>query len=154
MTSNVGSEFIQQLSESGGVDVEIEMKVREQLKMHFRPEFLNRIDETIVFSRLTQDDLRQIAEIQLGHLHRRLAERNIKIALTDAAKDRLATDGYDPVYGARPLKRLIQQQIENPLAKQILSGQIADGDVVSVDVAGEGYSFAKPVEVLKGQLAD
>jgi ATP-dependent Clp protease ATP-binding subunit ClpB len=119
------------------------MRVREVLKRHFRPEFLNRVDETIIFRRLSREDLRRIVDIQVGYLQGRLAGREIRISLSEGAKDRLARDGYDPVYGARPLKRLIQQQIENPLAKRILAGQFTDGDSVAVDVAGEGYSFAK-----------
>jgi len=154
MTSNIGSEYIQQLSESGGADLEIEMKVRDELKKHFRPEFLNRVDETVIFQRLTQEDLRHIVEIQVRYLRKRLADRQIGIDLTDAAKDQLAHDGYDPVYGARPLKRLIQQQIENPLAKRILAGEFSDGDHIAVDVSGETYSFAKTGEVLEGELVD
>jgi len=154
MTSNIGSEYIQQLSESGGADLEIEMKVRDELKKHFRPEFLNRVDETVIFQRLTQEDLRRIVEIQVRYLRQRLADRRITIDLTDAAKDQLARDGYDPVYGARPLKRLIQQQIENPLAKRILAGEFSDGDHIEVDVSGETYSFAKTGEVLEGELVE
>ena len=154
MTSNIGSEYIQQLSESGAVDLEIEMKVRDELKKHFRPEFLNRVDETVIFQRLTQEDLRHIVEIQVRYLRGRLADRRITIDLTDAAKDQLARDGYDPVYGARPLKRLIQQQVENPLAKRILAGEFSDGDHIEVDVSGETYSFAKTHEVLEGELVE
>mgnify|MGYP001029058341 CR=1 FL=1 len=154
MTSNIGSEYIQQLSESGGADLEIEMKVRDELKKHFRPEFLNRVDETVIFQRLTQEDLRRIVEIQVRYLRQRLADRQITIDLTDAAKDQLARDGCDPVYGARPLKRLIQQQVENPLAKRILAGEFSDGDHIEVDVSGETYSFAKTGEVLEGELVE
>jgi len=146
MTSNIGSEHIQRLSESGATDIEIEMNVREELKHHFRPEFLNRIDEVIIFHRLTREHLVQIVEIQLRHLRQRLAERKITLELTEAAKQKLAAEGYDPVYGARPLKRLIQQQIENPLARRLLAGEFGDGDTIRVDASGEVFSFEKEAE--------
>ena len=131
------------------LDVEIEMKVREELKRHFRPEFLNRIDETIIFQRLSREDLRGIVDLQVRYLQQRLEcgtgfqPVGLKLTLTDAAKDRLAKDGYDPVYGARPLKRLIQQMIENRLAKRILAGEFAPGDAIEVDASGEVFTFAK-----------
>ncbi|MBN2561879.1 MAG: ATP-dependent chaperone ClpB [Phycisphaerae bacterium] len=151
MTSNIGSEYIQKLIEEGGselgpADVEIEMQVREVLKATFRPEFLNRIDETIIFHRLSRDDLRRIADIQVQYLRDRLADRDMTLTLTDKAKDKLAKDGYEPSYGARPLKRLIQQEIENPLARRILAGDFGPGDNVAVDASGEVFSFAKAVE--------
>jgi len=128
-------------------DIEIERAINEVLKQHFRPEFLNRIDETIIFHRLTPANLSKIADIQLDQLRQCLAHGTgahgggITLTLTDAAKTKLAHDGYDPTYGARPLKRLIQQQIENPLAHQVLSGEVAPGDEVTVDVAGEVFAF-------------
>ncbi len=148
MTSNVGSEFIQQLieGESGDIptaDIEIEMKVKEALKASFRPEFLNRVDETIIFQQLTRDDLFRIAEIQLGTLRGRLADRGLNLRLTEVAKRKLARDGFEPAYGARPLNRLIQQEIENPLAKRILIGEFTAGDAIVVDVNGESFSFEK-----------
>jgi len=169
MTSNIGSELIAAAADEarrhGGtqgrrgaaaddtsaVDFEIELKVKEELKRHFRPEFLNRIDETIIFHRLSRADLRGIVDRQVALLQQRLAGGTgsqpvgLKLMLTDKAKDQLAQDGYDPVYGARPLKRLIQQQIENPLAKRILHGDFAPGDTILVDSDGEMYSFAKEV---------
>ncbi|MBK9121308.1 MAG: ATP-dependent chaperone ClpB [Phycisphaerales bacterium] len=141
MTSNLGSDQIQALSESGASEAEIELKVRSVLRHHFRPEFLNRIDETIIFHRLGREHLRGIVDRQVRLLAQRLADREIALELTPAACEQLARDGYDPVYGARPLKRLIQQQIENPLAKRILAGEFGPGDAVRVDVAGEGYVF-------------
>jgi len=152
MTSHIGSQHIQKLSETGGDDVEIQMQVKEELKRHFRPEFLNRIDETIIFHRLTRQDLERIVEIQLRYLQKRLADRKIRIELTEAAKRKLAIDGYDPVFGARPLKRLIQQEIENPLARRILSGEFAEGDTIRIDAAGEVFTFAKEAEVLEGEV--
>ncbi len=127
----------------GVPDVEIEMKVREALKARFRPEFLNRIDETIIFRQLTRDDLVRIVDIQTRYLQRRLADRDMSLTLTDAAKARLARDGYEPAYGARPLKRLIQQQIENPLATRILRGDFGPGDHIIVDAEGEVFAFCK-----------
>jgi len=146
MTSNIGSEDIQALAESGADDLEIELKVKEVLKGHFRPEFINRVDETVVFHRLSRENLRGIVDRQVALLRSRLADREMRITLTDAAKDQLASDGYDPVYGARPLKRLIQQQIENPLARRILSGEFVAGDQIEVDASAEMYTFAKRVE--------
>ncbi|UCE61494.1 MAG: ATP-dependent chaperone ClpB [Phycisphaerales bacterium] len=148
MTSNVGSEHIQQLIESGttdspAADIEIEMKVKETLKTTFRPEFLNRIDETIIFHQLSRDDLAAIVVIQVQRLRQRLAEREMSLTLTDKAKDRLAHDGYDPAFGARPLKRLIQQEIENALAKRILNGEFSAGDGISVDTKGEVFTFER-----------
>jgi len=148
MTSNVGSAHIQRLIESGAGDaevhdIEIEMRVKEELKARFRPEFLNRIDETIIFHQLGRDDLVRIADIQIAHLHRRLADRQIALVLTEAAKSKLATDGYEPTYGARPLKRLIRQEIENPLAKRLLEGRFGLGDTIVVDVEGGSFSFER-----------
>jgi ATP-dependent Clp protease ATP-binding subunit ClpB len=149
MTSNIGSEYIQRLIETSGpggsrpADVEIEMQVKEALKQHFRPEFLNRIDEVIIFHQLSREDLVQIAEIQVRNLRKRLADRGIQLILTDAARDKLARDGFDPVYGARPLKRLIQQEVENPLARRILSGDFHEGDTIVVDAPGEVFTFER-----------
>jgi ATP-dependent Clp protease ATP-binding subunit ClpB len=148
MTSNIGSAYIQKLideggSEEGPADVEIEMQIKEALKASFRPEFLNRIDETIIFHRLSQKDLVRIAEIQVRYLRQRLADREMTLTITKKAEAKLARDGYDPAYGARPLKRLIQQEIENPLARQILSGEFAPGDNIVVDVSGEVFTFGK-----------
>ncbi len=146
MTSNTGSEHIQRLIEQDGsglgpADVEIEMKIKESLKAAFRPEFLNRIDETIIFDRLSREDLLKIADIQVRHLRERLAEREMSLTLTPSARSRLSKDGFDPSYGARPLKRLIQQEIENPLARRILAGKFGPGDAIRVDTEGEVFTF-------------
>jgi len=151
MTSNIGSEYIQQLIEgssddSPAAEIEIEMKVTEALKARFRPEFLNRIDETIIFHQLSRSDLSRIAELQVEYLRKRLADRDMTLALTDAAKQKLAKDGYDASYGARPLKRLIQHEIENPLAKRIVDGRFTNGDTILVDVSGEVFSFEKSAQ--------
>jgi len=152
MTSNIGSDRMQALAESGAVDVEVDAQVGDLLKQAFRPEFLNRIDEIITFGPLTRDDLTRIVEIQVGYLADRLAARRIRLTLTDAARRQLAVDGYDPAYGARPLKRLIQQEIENALAKRILAGEFVEGDHVEIDAEGESYTFSHASEVVEGEL--
>jgi ATP-dependent Clp protease ATP-binding subunit ClpB len=133
MTSNIGSQWIKDL----GVE-EARDKVMEELNRHFRPEFLNRIDEIILFRALSREHLRQIVDIQFNGLKKRLAERRIDLEVTPEAKSKLAEEGYDPVYGARPLKRVIQKQIENVLAMKMLRGEIKDGDRVVVDVGAKG----------------
>ncbi|MDX1565077.1 MAG: AAA family ATPase, partial [Phycisphaeraceae bacterium] len=143
LTSNIGSAHIQEMTESGADDQTIAQRVRGELKNHFRPELLNRIDETIIFHQLQKDQLRKIVDIQLQHLSQRLADREMAVALTDEAKDRLAEEGYDPTFGARPLKRVIQQNIENKLATRILGGDFGPGDTIRVTANGEGYAFEK-----------
>jgi ATP-dependent Clp protease ATP-binding subunit ClpB len=108
---------------------------------HFRPEFVNRIDDLVVFHPLSRDHIRKIVDIQLSYLHDRLADRDIRIHLSDAARDKLADAGFDPVYGARPLKRAIQQQVENPLAQEILQGKFKPGDVIEVSVDDDRLDF-------------
>ncbi|QDU23364.1 ATP-dependent chaperone ClpB [Urbifossiella limnaea] len=135
MTSNVGSQRILQYKGTHIGEVYDRMKaaVTEELRKHFRPEFLNRIDDIIVFHSLTEEHLKQIVEIQLGRVRERLADRKITLALTDAAKAHLVRVGYDPAYGARPLKRTIQKEVETPLAKRLLQGAIPDGTAVTAD---------------------
>jgi len=133
MTSNLGSEQIQELAGDENYDA-IKSAVLEIVGRHFRPEFLNRIDDMVVFHPLTQEQIGEIVGIQLQFLTSRLAERDMKLELTAAAVAKLAEAGYDPVYGARPLKRAIQQQVENPLAQEILQGSLAPGGTVTVDV--------------------
>jgi ATP-dependent Clp protease ATP-binding subunit ClpB len=113
----------------------------EDLGDRFRPEFLNRIDEVVVFEPLTREQLSEIVELQLGRLRERLSERRIEIDVTDAAKELLAEEGWDPAYGARPLKRAIQRLLENPLALRLLEGDFAEGDTVRVDAAGGELVF-------------
>jgi len=139
MTSNVGSQYIQDL---GGRDrEEMERRVTEALRAGFKPEFLNRIDETIIFLNLEQDQIGKIVEIQMERLADRLAEQHIELILADSARDLIARQGYDPVYGARPLKRVIQRQIENPLAMEILEGKILEGARLSAEAEGERIVF-------------
>jgi ATP-dependent Clp protease ATP-binding subunit ClpB len=114
-----------------------------QLRDHFRPEFLNRVDEIVVFTELTREQIAQIVELQLERLRGRLAERHIALELTDAAKQVIAEAGWDPAYGARPLKRAIQRLVENPLALRLLEGDFADGDAIRIDAAEGELVFAK-----------
>jgi len=133
MTSNLGSQRIQELAGDDNYD-EMKAAVMEVVGQHFRPEFLNRVDDMVVFHPLTLEQIAAIVAIQLEYLQQRLGERDMRLELSDAAVAKLAEAGYDPVYGARPLKRAIQQRIENPLAQEILAGTLAPGDVVRVDV--------------------
>ena len=139
MTSNVGSRWIQELGASRRE--EMEAKITEALKASFKPEFLNRIDETIIFHNLTQEQIGEIVKIQIEHLCTRLAERNIDLVLADGALSLIVENGYDPIYGARPLKRVIQKYIENPLSMEILKGNIMDGDKISAEVEGDRIIF-------------
>ena len=139
MTSNVGSQWIQELGTSRRD--ELEKRVTEALRAQFKPEFLNRIDEIIIFQSLTQEQLVEIVDIQINKLCARLADRKIALNLLDSAKSLLAKMGYDPIYGARPLKRAIQQYIENPLSLEILKGHIQDGSRVTAEAEGEKIVF-------------
>jgi ATP-dependent Clp protease ATP-binding subunit ClpB len=130
MTSNLGSQWIM---EPGLSWDEIRERVSDAVRGHFRPELLNRIDEVVIFRPLGKGEIKQIVEIQLRSLRRRLAERNITLDLTDAAKELVAREGFDPVYGARPLRRTIQKDIVQPLAMRLLRGEFHDGDHVVVD---------------------
>lgn len=142
MTSNLGSQLIQELADENQYDA-MRKSVMEVVAQHFRPEFLNRVDESVVFHPLGQGQIRSIASIQMREVEQRLAERDIHVEVTDTALDKLAEAGFDPVYGARPLKRAIQVQIENPLAKQILAGEFSAGDTVRVDSGESALTFAK-----------
>jgi ATP-dependent Clp protease ATP-binding subunit ClpB len=117
------------------------LRTPEAMRDHFRPEFLNRIDEIVQFASLTRDQLGQIVELQLSRLRARLDERSIDLELTEAAKERIAEAGWDPTYGARPLKRAVQRLIENPLAQKLLAGEVTDGDRVVVDVRDDELVF-------------
>ncbi len=132
MTSNVGSQWIQELGASRRE--EVETRITEALRANFKPEFLNRIDETIIFQNLNRDELKKIVDIQIKRLDKRLSEMNIELVLSDAARLLLAEKGYDQIYGARPLKRAIQKYVENPLSMEILKGDIAEGANIEADV--------------------
>jgi ATP-dependent Clp protease ATP-binding subunit ClpB len=143
MTSNLASHKIQQMTDEDKDPELIKIEVMAEVKTHFRPEFVNRIDEIVVFHPLAKAQIASIARIQLRGLEQRLAKLEIRLNVSDAALAHVAQAGFDPVYGARPLKRAIQQQIENPLAKEILSGKYAAGDTVNVKMAGSQIAFAK-----------
>ncbi len=142
MTSNLGSQMIQEMS---GEEQYERMKaaVMEVVGSHFRPEFINRIDDVVVFHPLGREQIRAIAGLQVSILQRRLQERDISLQLSDAALDLLGESGFDPVYGARPLKRAIQTQLENPLAQEILAGRFGPGDAIQVDVQDGKLAFVQ-----------
>ncbi|HEY9683126.1 MAG TPA: ATP-dependent chaperone ClpB [Oculatellaceae cyanobacterium] len=153
MTSNIGSQYILDYQLKAAIQgdscyPEMKQKVMEALREHFKPEFLNRIDETVVFHALTAEQLKKIVDIQMNYLNRRLAERKIDLVMTDEASEWLARTGYDPVYGARPLKRLIQKDIENPLSLEILKGNFTDGDTIKIEAVGDSLKFVKEARKL------
>ncbi|HMA18914.1 MAG TPA: type VI secretion system ATPase TssH, partial [Thermoanaerobaculia bacterium] len=137
--SNLGSEWIAE--DSGRDEEEVKRKIEEALRRHFRPEFFNRIDDVIVFHRLTRDEIEEIVEIQLQFLARTLADRGVRLTWTEPAKRYLAGRGYDPTFGARPLKRLIQKEVSDALAGAILRNELAPGDTAQVSVSTDGESL-------------
>ena len=142
MTSNLGSQQIQEMAGEENYDA-MKQAVMQIVGSHFRPEFINRVDEVVVFHPLGKAQIRAIASIQFDYLRKRLLDRNIDIELSEAALDKIGEAGFDPVYGARPLKRAIQQEIENSLAQEILAGKFMPGDVIHVDVSADGFNFNK-----------
>ena len=140
MTSNLGSEYLVNLGETQDVDM-VRDQVMAVVKGHFRPEFLNRLDEIILFHRLKREHMGAIVDIQLGRLQRLLADRKITIEVNEAARSWLADKGYDPAYGARPLKRVIQKNVQDPLAEELLAGRIKDGDTVKLDAVAGTLTF-------------
>jgi ATP-dependent Clp protease ATP-binding subunit ClpB len=142
LTSNIGSQSILELAGDPDRHGEMEQRVNEALKAKFRPEFLNRLDDQIIFRSLEKEELRKIVSLQVERLSERLEQRKLELQLSDAAADWLATIGFDPVYGARPLKRAIQRELETPIAKAILAGQLSEGKTVDVDVADEKLSIS------------
>jgi ATP-dependent Clp protease ATP-binding subunit ClpB len=143
MTSNIGSEFI---LDPDITEMDMDLRVTELMQATFKPEFLNRVDEVIIFHRLSLEHIKGIVDIQLGLLRKRLAEHDITLKLTDAAKAYLAQQGYDPAYGSRPLKRLIQKEIQDQLALALLKGEFRDGDTINVDEKDLGLVFAKATD--------
>ena len=143
MTSNIASEQILKLTEEHGADWEIEAHVKEVLRRYFKPEFLNRIDESIVFHTLSREHLEKIVEIQLARLAKRLGERHINVKFTGNAKKQLMDEGYDAAFGARPLKRAIQQRLENRLAAELLDGKFVEGDSIKIDADAHSFKFEK-----------
>ena len=144
LTSNLGSQALSQLPEGADAS-DAKRDVMDAVRAHFRPEFLNRLDDQIIFDRLSRSDMTGIVEIQLRHLEKRLAQRKIVLELDDAARKWLADQGYDPVYGARPLKRVIQRSLQDPLADMLLAGDVTDGDMVQVSAGAEGLIFGDKV---------
>jgi ATP-dependent Clp protease ATP-binding subunit ClpB len=153
MTSNLGSHQIQQMTTDGSDQQVIKIAVMAEVKTHFRPEFVNRIDEIVVFQPLAEQQIAAIAKIQLKSLEQRLAKLDIRMTVSEAALKAVATAGFDPVYGARPLKRAIQQQIENPLAREILAGAYGPGDLVKVGATGGEITFARVAAAEKAAIA-
>ncbi|MDW8364944.1 MAG: AAA family ATPase, partial [Abditibacteriales bacterium] len=155
MTSNVGSHLILgRRAEPGSVDYELmKNEVLGLLRQTLKPEFLNRIDDIVVFHALTEEHLQKITDIQLARLNERLAEQNITLAVSDAAKRFIADAGYDPNYGARPLKRTIQRLIETPLARRLLAGDVREGQRVVVDVRGEELIFLPQEQTAEAAVA-
>jgi len=144
MTSNIGSQSLEMVDTRDREQVE--KRVHEALRERFRPEFLNRVDEILTFNALTRKDIRRIVDIQVEHLSERLADRKIEIDMTDGARDLLAEQGFDPAYGARPLKRVIQRDIQDPLAMKVLDGEVREGDVVNVDAIDGEIAFTVETE--------
>jgi ATP-dependent Clp protease ATP-binding subunit ClpA len=153
MTSNVGTGFVEKNTLGFSVhdrDKRVEetrKRLLDSLKQSFRPEFLNRIDDIIVFNSLTREHLAQIVDIQLGYLCRQLLERKVTLEITPAAKELIVTEGYDPQFGARPMRRAIQRLIQDPLALKLISGEFLEGDTVLVNAGATGIEFAKRVAV-------
>lgn len=142
MTSNIGSQAIQELHGQAD-EKEIHNRVMDALTKHFLPEFLNRVDEVIVFHPLGRDEIREIVDLQLKKLNDQLEKNGYKLEVSDEAKTLLANEGYDPAYGARPLKRVIQQRLQNALANELLAGHYTAGDIISIDAARDGFVFTK-----------
>jgi len=151
MTSNLGSEYLVNLGETQDVDM-VRDQVMGVVKGHFRPEFLNRLDEIILFHRLKREHMGAIVDIQIGRLQKLLSERKIAVSVSEAARSWLADKGYDPAYGARPLKRVIQKNVQDPLAEELLAGRINDGDNVDIGAISGVLTFnglavgGKPVD--------
>ena len=138
MTSNIGAQYLLEgISEDGEIRQEAEASVMEELRGHFRPEFLNRLDETILFKPLTKDNIGSIVHLIIADLNRRLSDRELTVELTPAAEKFVVEHAYDPIYGARPLKRYIQKYVETLSAKLILSGEVGEGDSIRIDVGGD-----------------
>jgi ATP-dependent Clp protease ATP-binding subunit ClpC len=151
MTSNLGTSsdargtfgFISDKTASKSERDKLRERTERALREFFRPEFLNRIDEVIVFEPLTEKELEQIVELMVDEVRDRLSDRQVELELTEAAKAKLVKEGYDPVFGARPLRRVVTRQVENPLSKRILEGEFQPGDAAVMDATDDGYSFAR-----------
>jgi ATP-dependent Clp protease ATP-binding subunit ClpB len=137
MTSNIGSSDIADVTSRE----QIEERVQQAMRQHFKPEFLNRVDEIVIFNRLQKEDIKKIVDIQLSVLAKRLEDRKIGLAVSDRAKEHIGDEGYDPVYGARPLKRVIQKEVQDPIALKLLEGKIKENQKVKVDLNGHGLEI-------------
>ena len=143
MTSNIGSQTIQRITEEHGSEDKMLQAIQENLKNHFAPEFINRIDETIVFHPLSREEIRHVVDLQISHLESLLVDRDLQLVVTESARNQIATEGYDPAFGARPLKRVIQQRLQNPLATEILRGHYAPGSGVKIDYGYGDFNFSQ-----------
>ena len=148
MTSNIGSQHILHYKHGESDYNDMQAQVMSELQAHFRPEFLNRVDESIVFHALGKEDLRNILHIQLKRLGQRLADRKLTLQLNPSAEDYLIETGYSPTFGARPLKRVIQKEVENPLSMAILQGRFLEGDAIVAEHTADGMLFSKPDAVV------
>ena len=143
MTSNAGSQVIQKVTEEGGDEDEMREAVHESLKARFLPEFLNRIDDIVIFHPLLKTEIRRIVQLQLQELAKRLTANGLLLEVSEDAMDQVASAGYDPTFGARPLKRVIQREIQNPLAKALLTDDYPEGATVEVGYDGRGFVFSQ-----------
>jgi ATP-dependent Clp protease ATP-binding subunit ClpB len=143
MTSNIGSQVIQEIAKEGGSEEEMRQAVKETMATRFLPEFLNRIDETIIFHPLERKQIRKIVDIQIGHLRKQLEQTGLVLDISERALMEIASEGYDPTYGARPLKRVIQQRVVNPLSRELLKGEFPEGSVVHIDFADDEFTFTR-----------
>jgi ATP-dependent Clp protease ATP-binding subunit ClpB len=137
MTSNIGSDLLEQSE----LDDTVRQKMEERLQLHFRPEFLNRIDETLIFHQLSKEDIVKIVDLQLHRFAARLSEQSITLELTEQAKNYIATIGYDPLFGARPVKRAIVKEVETPVSRLLISGELRIGTKLLIDVGESGLKF-------------
>jgi ATP-dependent Clp protease ATP-binding subunit ClpB len=143
LTSNIGAQALQDaIAEKKTIDAETRAEVMDLLKQQFRPEFINRIDETVIFEPLKQSDIAQVVDLQMARLKDLAAAKRITLELTPKAREFLAHEGYDPIYGARPLKRAIQKHVQDPLALKLLAGEFVPGDHVTIDAAGNGLKLS------------
>ncbi len=143
MTSNIGSQLIQEIAKEGGSEEEMRTAVKETLATRFLPEFLNRIDETIIFHPLERKQIRRIVDIQIEHLRKQLEQTGLQLDISEPALNEIATEGYDPTFGARPLKRVIQQRVVNPLSRELLKGEFPEGTTVRIDFADGEFTFSR-----------
>ena len=155
MTSNIGSHYLLEgISHSGELDESVKNQVMKELRQHFRPEFLNRVDDIVLFKPLTLSEVEQIVGLLVRDLSNRLEERNVRVEISDAARKFIAQSGYDPVYGARPLRRAIEQYVENPLSGRLLRGEFKEGDTIYVDKSTEGLTFGTTKKKVKSSKKD